>query len=221
LFRYWNGGIADHFYTTDWSELGSGRSGYVYEGVQCYIHPRPATGSTPLFRYWNPNNTDHFYTTSWTELRAGRSGYVLEGIQGYVYARQVTGTLPLYRYWNARAGDHFYTTSWGELGSGRDGWAFEGIQCYVYAAPPADADDVSAASRQASAPNRLAAMLAPVAIDPLGGGTESPEGDGFGGAISPTAFTGSSFETKTEESSQVSSATRGRAVTIRVDLDPS
>ncbi len=219
LFRYWKGSGADHFYTTDWNELGNGRNGYVYEGVQCYIYPRPATGSTPLFRYWNPSITDHFYTTSWNELRAGGSGYVLEGIQGYVNANRVAGTIPLYRYWNARAGDHFYTTSWGELGSGRDGWAYEGIQCYVFAAPPADADQLSTATQESTVPNRLAGMLGPTGVESLGP-TEGPDGDGLG-SMSPSSFTGGSFEVKmAEESSQPAGAARGRAVTIRVDLDP-
>ena len=134
LFRYW--GNSDHFYTTAWSELGHGRHGYVYEGIQCYIHPRPATGSTPLFRYYKHSIRDHFYTTYWSELGAGKYGYVLEGIQGYVYSTQHPGTIPLYRYWNPRIGDHFYTTSWGELGSGSHGWRYEMIQCYVFPLPP-------------------------------------------------------------------------------------
>jgi Zn-dependent metalloprotease len=37
LFRYWNPGIGDHFYTTNWSELGAGKYGWNYEGVQCYV----------------------------------------------------------------------------------------------------------------------------------------------------------------------------------------
>jgi subtilisin family serine protease len=41
LYRYWNGGAADHFYTTSWNELGSGRYGWAYEGIQCYVYPRP------------------------------------------------------------------------------------------------------------------------------------------------------------------------------------
>ncbi|MFZ5986846.1 MAG: hypothetical protein ACOYWZ_06965 [Bacillota bacterium] len=35
LYRYCNG--TDHFYTTNYSELGSGKLGYVYEGIQCYV----------------------------------------------------------------------------------------------------------------------------------------------------------------------------------------
>jgi astacin len=139
LFRYW--GNSDHFYTTSWRELGSGRYGWKYEGVQCYIHPEPTTGTRPLFRYFNKKIVDHFYTTNWRELGAGRSGWRLEGIQGYVYPRRIRGTIPLYRYWNSKIGDHFYTTSWSELGQGKHGWRYEGVQCYVYPLPPARSDE--------------------------------------------------------------------------------
>ena len=135
LHRYWNGNAGDHFYTTSWAELGAGRHGWVYEGVQCYVHARQAPGTVPLYRYWNPGIADHFYTTSWAELGAGRSGYSYEGIQCYVYPGRVAGTVPLYRYWNPGIGDHFYTTNWAELGSGRSGYSYEGIQCYVSAQP--------------------------------------------------------------------------------------
>lgn len=139
LFRYWNG--RDHFYTTSWGELGSGRGSWKYEGIQCYIFPRPVTGSTPFFRYYKGSKGgDHFYTTNFGELRGGRSGYTFEGIQGYVYARREAGTIPLYRYYHPGIVDHFYTTSWGELGAGRSGWRYEGIQCYVYALPPAQTE---------------------------------------------------------------------------------
>ncbi len=37
LYRYWNPGIGDHFYTTSWSELGGGWYGWNYEGIQCYV----------------------------------------------------------------------------------------------------------------------------------------------------------------------------------------
>ncbi|SDM21227.1 Dot/Icm T4SS effector Zinc-dependent metalloprotease LegP [Kriegella aquimaris] len=144
VFRYW--GNSDHFYTTNWNELGRGRNGYAHEGVQCYIHPRPVTNTVPLFRYYNARIKDHFYTTNWRELGAGKSGWVLEQIMGYVFPKRHAGTIPLYRYWNSSIGDHFYTTSWGELGRGRNGWKFEGIQCYVFALPPADFEEIPAMS---------------------------------------------------------------------------
>jgi len=57
LYRYWNPGAGDHFYTTNWGELGSGRYGWNYEGIQCYVFPNviggspqgPAPSETPTF----------------------------------------------------------------------------------------------------------------------------------------------------------------------------
>ena len=85
LYRYWNPGIGDHFYTTNWGELGSGRYGWGYEGIQCHVLPQQRTGSVPLYRYWNPGIGDHFYTTNWGELGSGRYGWRYEGIQCYVF----------------------------------------------------------------------------------------------------------------------------------------
>lgn len=131
LFRYWNSAAADHFYTTDWSELGSGNYGWVYEGVQCRVQPSPDPGTVPLHRYWNPAIADHFYTTNWAELGNGNYGWMYEGVQCYVYPGAQAGTVPLYRYWNPTGGDHFYTTDWSELGPGKYGWTFEFVQCHV------------------------------------------------------------------------------------------
>ena len=90
LYRYWNGDAADHFYTTNWSELGSGNYGWVYEGIQCYVYPSQDAGTIPLYRYWNGDAADHFYTTNWNELGSGNYGWVYEGIQCYVFAQPMT-----------------------------------------------------------------------------------------------------------------------------------
>lgn len=139
LHRYWNPQATDHFYTTDWNELGWGKYGWSYEGVQCYVFAEEVPGSVALYRYWNPGIGDHFYTTSFSELENGKYGWSLEGIQGYVFPQAGAGDVPLYRYWNPAIGDHFYTTDWNELGPGKYGWGLEGIQCYVrtQAQPPA------------------------------------------------------------------------------------
>ncbi|MGQ0650064.1 MAG: S8 family serine peptidase [Gemmatimonadaceae bacterium] len=131
LFRYWNPYNTDHFYTTNWAELGGGRYGWSFEGVQCYVASQQAPGMVPLYRYWNARIGDHFYTTSWSELGGGRYGWGFEGVQCFVYTSPAADRLPLYRYWNARIGDHFYTTNWSELAGGRYGWYFEGVQCFV------------------------------------------------------------------------------------------
>jgi C1A family cysteine protease len=131
LYRYWNPDIGDHFYTTNWSELGSGNYGWHFEGIQCYVYAQQQPGTVPLYRYWNPAAGDHFYTTNWSELGSGNYGWHFEFIQCYVNPSPAANTVPLYRYWNPDASDHFYTTNWSELGGGNYGWHFEGIQCYV------------------------------------------------------------------------------------------
>ncbi len=129
FYRYWNASSPDHFYTTNWDELGYGKSGWRIEGVAAWLPAASfsSCGAVALHRYWG--NGDHFYTTNWSELGYGKGGYTYEGVAGYCFPSPVTGTVPLYRYWGN--GDHFYTTSWGELGSGKSGYAYEGIQCYV------------------------------------------------------------------------------------------
>jgi hypothetical protein len=89
LYRYWNPGIGDHFYTTNWNELGAGKYGWRYEGIQCYVYLQQQQGTVPLYRYWNPGIGDHFYTTNWNELGAGKYGWRYEGIQCYVHAQPV------------------------------------------------------------------------------------------------------------------------------------
>jgi hypothetical protein len=139
LYRYWNAGIGDHFYTTNWNELGSGNNQWAYEGVEGYIYDGGVTGALPLYRYWNPVTGDHFYTTNWGELGSGGSnGWRFEGVQGYVLGSSASGTTPLYRYWNPTKTDHFYTTDWSELGSGAQGYTYEGVQCYIFTSAKSD-----------------------------------------------------------------------------------
>ncbi|HLL47996.1 MAG TPA: S8 family serine peptidase [Longimicrobiaceae bacterium] len=178
LYRYWNAGIGDHFYTTNWNELGSGRHGWAYEGVQCFVLSQPRTGSAPLYRYWNAASGDHFYTTSWGELGSGRYGYAYEGIQCYVPVQAQSGTVPVYRYWNPGIADHFYTTSWAELGSGRYGWGYEGVQCHAW--PSAVTLTPVAGTPEAAGE--------PAAVEALAG--SAPEPAGAAGAVAgmPSTF---------------------------------
>jgi subtilisin family serine protease len=131
LYRYWNPSIGDHFYTTDFNELGYGASGWGFERIECHVYTQQAPGTVPLYRYWNPSIGDHFYTTDFNELGYGASGWSFERVECYVYNQQAAGTVPLYRYWNPSIGDHFYTTDFNELGYGASGWGFENIQGYV------------------------------------------------------------------------------------------
>jgi len=146
LYRYWNPTVGDHFYTTNWSELGAGNYGWSLEGVQCYAYTQQRQGTVPLYRYWNPGVGDHFYTTNWNELGSGNYGWQLDGVQCYVSPSPASSTVPLYRYWNPTVGDHLYTTNWNELGSGNYGWQLEGVQCYVLATAAAASGAVEAAA---------------------------------------------------------------------------
>lgn len=141
LHRYWNPKIGDHFYTVNYNEIGGGKNGYKYEGVQCEILQYQHSGSTPLYRYWN--GKDHFYTTNINEIgtsipgQKGNHGYESEGTAGFCYPRPGNGLIPLYRYWNSRITDHFYTTNINEIGTatlgqiGKHGYKSEGVVCYV------------------------------------------------------------------------------------------
>ncbi len=133
LHRYWNAQIPDHFYTTNWAELGAGGGAWQYEGVACRVHANPAPGTVPLYRYWNSTLGDHFFTTDYSELGAGKFGWVFEGPACYVHTQPGPGLAALYRYWNSNGRDHFYTTDFNQLGSGALGWVYEKVQCYVHA----------------------------------------------------------------------------------------
>jgi len=137
LYRYWNSRICDHFYTTNWAELGSGNYGWKFEETQCYVYPAQHPGTVPLYRYWSSSVGDHFYTTNWNELRSGAAGYVYESIQCYVYPGAGHKNGAFYRYWSPGGTDHFYTTCYDELGAGNYGWHLEMTQCFVPAGPGA------------------------------------------------------------------------------------
>jgi hypothetical protein len=134
LYRYWNAGIYNHYYTTNFNELGYGANGYVFEKVEGHVFGSQVAGTVPLKRYYCAENGDHFYTTNPNEPGAGLPCYHFERIEAYVYPNQVSGTVPLYRYYEPNNYDHFYTTNFNELRNGNLGWYLEGVQCYVF--PP-------------------------------------------------------------------------------------
>jgi hypothetical protein len=161
LQRYYHPWNGDHFYTTNWGEIGWGRWGYRYEGVASYVFPFRAPGTVPLHRWFNPYLGDHFYQTKvprgwdWTIQTPGMGwwswghgrhwhgqGWRYEGIQCYVYPDQKPGTMPMYRMWNGR--DHFYTADYNEhrraIGwYGREGVSFFSFPRKSIPGPPAPA----------------------------------------------------------------------------------
>jgi len=131
FYRYWNSGIYNHYYTIDFSELGNGANGYVFEHVEGHVYDSQISGTVPLKRYYCADNGDHFYTTNPSEPGSGLPCYQFERVEAYVFPNQVSGTIALYRYYEPNAQDHFYTTNFNELGTGKLGWYLEGVQCYV------------------------------------------------------------------------------------------
>jgi len=127
FFRYYHGGICDHFYTTNWGELGHGKHGWNYEKTEGRIYKTQVSGTVPLYRWWN--GKDHFYTG---ESRSFRNhGYESEGVAGYCFPRELgSKTIPLYRwYMGGSCNNHFYTTS--DTEGRRSGYKSEGVVCYV------------------------------------------------------------------------------------------
>jgi len=133
LYRYYNPGNGDHFYTTNFNELGNGALGYYYEWVQCKIAGSSGVGLYPFYRYYNPSNGAHFYTQDTNEVPAG---FNFEGIQGYVYQVGSGVGVPLYRYYNTANHKYFYTTNYNELGAGSQEYVFQKIQCHVTSPAP-------------------------------------------------------------------------------------
>jgi hypothetical protein len=133
LYRYYNPGNGDHFYTTNFNELGNGALGYYYEWVQCKIAASGGPYLYPFYRYYNPTTGAHFYTQDTNEVPAG---FNFEWIQGYVYLVGSGLGVPLYRYYNPTTQKYFYTTNFNELGSGSQGYVFNKIQCYVTSPAP-------------------------------------------------------------------------------------
>lgn len=83
MYRYAHSN-GDHFFTTNYNELGSGRLGYKSEGIIGYVYPSKVAGTMPLYRYVNTITGEHFYTTNYSELGSGRYNFKPESIACYV-----------------------------------------------------------------------------------------------------------------------------------------
>jgi hypothetical protein len=110
-------------------------SGWLFEGIACYVSRTSFGHHIPLYRAWN--GSDHFYTTSINEYNGLPSQYAREGIACYVAASQMQDHSPLYRYYHTTKDDHIYTASTGEKQNlDQDSvWRYEGVQCFVRQGP--------------------------------------------------------------------------------------
>ncbi len=137
FLRYYHPDLNDHFYTIDWNELGIGKDGWIYEGVEGYIAITSdcyAPGAASVYRYYNAAAGNHFYTMDWSELGSGNADWTYEGVAGYALAAENSQyhTLPLYRYYNLTINSHFYTTAWYELEAGQGDWIYERIAAHLF-----------------------------------------------------------------------------------------
>ncbi|KAJ7721886.1 hypothetical protein B0H16DRAFT_1601650 [Mycena metata] len=136
VYRSFNNGAGDHFYTTNTAEYNTATAsgGYFAEGARFAVFPTAsATNTVQFIRLFNGGVTDHFYTTNQTEANnaAAGGGYTIENLSPmYIYSTQLCGSVPLYRSYSANATDHFYTTSMEEQ-NGMLGYKFELIAGYV------------------------------------------------------------------------------------------
>lgn len=134
MYRQWNSGLVDHFYTNSPTETGSG---YVAEQPTGNLISTQATGTStgtvPLYRYYSASLSDHFYSSSST----APAGYVSEGVIGYMFPASVPGSTPLYRLYrhinsDPANGDHMYTISATERDAATaHGYRYESIEGYV------------------------------------------------------------------------------------------
>jgi hypothetical protein len=78
VFRYYNSTTGDHFYTTNFNELGAGRNGYSLESRNAFfVHQTRLNGAVPILRFFN--GRDHFYTKNQSEFFDGSMNYNSEG----------------------------------------------------------------------------------------------------------------------------------------------
>jgi Repeat of unknown function (DUF5648) len=85
MYRYYSSSAGLHFFTTNFTELGNGRGGYILESTPFYVYPSAINGAVPLYRYVNRSPLEtHYYTIDFNLFGNGNAQWRLEGIQAYV-----------------------------------------------------------------------------------------------------------------------------------------
>lgn len=135
LYEYKHKSTSNHFYTTDWGELGGGTSSWNYEGIEAFVCESQLANTVPFYRFYRTYQVflgkkyyDHYYTTV---KSSGEKDYTLERIQCYIYSTnypQEYGMKKLYQYWNPNLHDHYYSAD----GTIPSGYGSETLCGYVY-----------------------------------------------------------------------------------------
>lgn len=121
LYHYYNSSNNDHFYTTNYSELGTGAFGWNYVDVICHVSDTSTeyNGALKIPLYEYVNNGRHFFTTNYNRLGAGAANWTYVKIACYVwyltaYAWHVgSASFPMthyYRYIHTSDLTFFYST---------------------------------------------------------------------------------------------------------------
>ncbi|KAI6217090.1 hypothetical protein M3Y95_01240100 [Aphelenchoides besseyi] len=138
LYRSYNYGLTDHFYTISASESQTAVGiGWLQEDPMGYVGTREdpkCPKFTQLYRLYSRLLSNHIYTVDKSE-RADllSSGYTAEYNAGYCSTEPGCGMLPLFRLWHAGFHDSFYTINEEEKESAiGKGYSFQRIECYVY-----------------------------------------------------------------------------------------
>lgn len=97
LYRLYNPGAKDHFYTVDASErtYASQTLGYIEEGITGYVHTKSTKDTVPFYRgvYQADGIGHHFYTVKkWEMFDAARHfDYTYESVAAYVFPAWANG----------------------------------------------------------------------------------------------------------------------------------
>ncbi|KAL0959348.1 hypothetical protein HGRIS_014605 [Hohenbuehelia grisea] len=136
LYRLWNNGINDHFFTTDPAEVKEYSGlGYVQENIPSIrIYKSPAYGTVPFQRVYSAHAKDHLYTNDDDEVRFSQSmGYKPKSSIGFILPQPCRGSKPLHRLWNEQTLNHFYTADVPERDKfvSQNGYKYEGVVAHV------------------------------------------------------------------------------------------
>ena len=109
IYRRYNPGNGEHFYTTNKDEADNLviLHGWHDEGIGWYAPKNKTDCGDPVYRFFNPALGIHRYTTDKTEREALlRYGWNAEGVLCYSMKK---GGIPVYRLWNPNNEQENYT----------------------------------------------------------------------------------------------------------------